>query len=65
MGLLEDKVALGNTRCSLSNSDFPRQYHTLSVHMTTVMENGALIHVSVRVFWLSAVIVVQSIEDLW
>jgi hypothetical protein len=33
--------------------------------MTTVMENGALVQVSVRVFWFSAVIIVQSIEDLW
>jgi hypothetical protein len=29
------------------------------------MENGALVQVSVRVFWFSAVIIVQSIEDLW
>lgn len=64
-GLLRYKVALGHTRCSLNNSDCLCQYHSLAVHMRSVMEKCLLVQVSVWVFWLSAVTVFQSIGDLW
>lgn len=36
-------MALRHTRCSLNESDFPCQYHSLTVHMRSVMEKGALV----------------------